>query len=212
MSKTKEKIKAAALSLFNQHGYFPVTIRQIAQALDMSSGNLNYHYPKREDILEGLYFDMVQHFDARVANLPQQAISLPQIRADIYGSMLIMTQYRFFWTDLYRLLQVCMTISEHFHQAFAQRQAGYQFLFQVLTEQGLLNSPTFPNEHKLLIERMISFSNTWLYASILYQGAAMDEAYISQQADALLLMLHPYMTAMGQRQLLEVVEEGVRSI
>ena len=201
MSKTKEKIKSASLALFNEHGYFRITIRQIAQELGMSSGNLNYHFAKREDILEQLYFDMVQHFDARVAALPQQTISLPQIRADIYGSMLIMTDYRFIWTDLYRLLQLSPRISEHFAEALARRQAGYQFLFQVLQQQHLLKPPAFANEYNLLIDRIVNFSNTWLYASALY-NLPLDQAYIARQADTLLLMLHPYCTESGREQLI----------
>ncbi|MEL6836506.1 MAG: TetR/AcrR family transcriptional regulator [Bacteroidota bacterium] len=210
MTKTKEKIKSAALSLFNEHGYFSITIRQIAQELGMSSGNLNYHYPKREDILEALYFDMVQHFDARVAALPQREISLSQIRTDIYDSMVIMANYRFFWTDLYRLLHLSTLINEHFNQALKQRRAGYSYLFQVLQQQGLLNPPSFAQEYQLLIERMISFSNTWLYASILYEGQYEDEHYIAQQADMLLLMLHPYLQSEGRAELLKLVKASMK--
>ncbi|MEL6972651.1 MAG: TetR/AcrR family transcriptional regulator [Bacteroidota bacterium] len=159
-----------------------------------------------EDILEALYFDIVQHFDARAAALPQREISLPQIRTDIYDSMVIMANYRFFWTDLYRLLHLSPPINEHFNRALEQRRAGYVFLFQVLQQQGLLNPPSFAQEHQLLTERMISFSNTWLYASILYEGQSVNEQFITQQANMLLLMLHPYLQAEGRTQLLELIK------
>jgi AcrR family transcriptional regulator len=41
----------------------------IALELNMSSGNLNYHFKKREDIFEALYFEMVLEFDERIESL-----------------------------------------------------------------------------------------------------------------------------------------------
>ena len=58
MSKKKKLILEAARTLFNERGYSQVTIRMIALELNMSSGNLNYHFKKREDIFETLYFEI----------------------------------------------------------------------------------------------------------------------------------------------------------
>ena len=203
MTKTRDKILQTACDLFNQHGYFPVTIRQIATALGISSGNLNYHFRTREDILETLYFDMVTHFDARVAALPQQEFSLAQMRDDILGSMKIMLEYRFFWTDLYQLLRQSDRIQDHFNTALQNRKQGYAFLFQALRERQWLRPAAFPDEYELLAKPMIHFSNTWLYAAVLYPEIKIDDAYINQQADALLLMLHPYFRAEEQVNLLQ---------
>ena len=46
MSKTKQKILDVSKGLFNAKGFSNVTIRMIAQELNMSSGNLNYHLKK----------------------------------------------------------------------------------------------------------------------------------------------------------------------
>ena len=62
MSDRKAKILTTARALFNKEGFSNVTIRMIAQGLEISSGNLTYHYQKREDIFEALYFEMVSEF------------------------------------------------------------------------------------------------------------------------------------------------------
>lgn len=205
MKKTKVRILEIARTLFNERGFLNVTIRQIAEELGMSSGNLNYHYRKREDILEALYFEMVEHFDARVAALPQQEISFEQIRTDIYSSMQLMLDYRFFWTDLYQLLQLRETIHSHFQEALNRRIKGYQFLFQALQGKGLMLPPNFAEEHELLGSQMIHFGNTWLYAAILYPNNKIDENYAKRQTDVLIMMLHPYLTARGQKALKSVL-------
>ena len=76
MKNTRQKILDTSRNLFNDLGYSQVTIRMIASKLNMSSGNLNYHFRKREDILEALYFEMVQVFDERVQTLDSKQISL----------------------------------------------------------------------------------------------------------------------------------------
>ena len=47
----------------------------IAVELKISSGNLNYHFKNREDVLEALYFEMVSEFDSRVNQLGETEIS-----------------------------------------------------------------------------------------------------------------------------------------
>ena len=93
--KKKELILEAARVLFNENGYDQVTVRRIALQLNMSSGNLNYHYKKREDIFEALYFDMVLEFDKRIENLNNIEVSIAQVRNDIEQSMRRMIYYKF---------------------------------------------------------------------------------------------------------------------
>ncbi len=199
MSKTKEKIASAAKSLFNSEGYGSVTIRMIALKLDMSSGNLNYHFKKKEDILESLYFDMVTEFDRRIAELGTAELSLESIKADIESSMERMLEYVFFWTDLYNLLRSNQKIAAHFESVYEKRVAGYQFMLNSLLERGLMCGFEFQEEANLLIERMINFSDTWIYASALYHKK-IDNVYLLRQASQLISMLYPYLSQAGKEE------------
>ena len=61
--KTRDKILQTALNLFNQHGVPNVTLRRIAAEMFISQGNLNYHFKHREDIIEALYFQLLETFE-----------------------------------------------------------------------------------------------------------------------------------------------------
>jgi AcrR family transcriptional regulator len=50
----RDMILSKALVLFNERGYMEVGVRQIARELDISPGNLTYHFGKKEDILMAL--------------------------------------------------------------------------------------------------------------------------------------------------------------
>ncbi|MDP5170477.1 MAG: TetR/AcrR family transcriptional regulator, partial [Bacteroidia bacterium] len=63
--KTKVRILQTALKLYNEHGVYnphgeQITARRIAAELNMSDGNLRYHFPSREDIVRGLYDELVE--------------------------------------------------------------------------------------------------------------------------------------------------------
>lgn len=45
MNTTKERIRRTASRLFSERGYRAVTMRNIADELGISVGNLTYHYP-----------------------------------------------------------------------------------------------------------------------------------------------------------------------
>ena len=201
MNSTKRSILDTALRLFNELAYSKVTIRMIAQALDMSSGNLNYHYKKRDAILEALYFDMVRVFDERIEQLEQKEINFNTIKEDIKDSMERMIEFRFFWTDFYNLLQQNETIKRHFTDAYVNRKKGTKLLFSILIKKGLMKSASHPKEHDFLIEKMIGFSNTWLYTSSVYKTEKLTATFIDRQADILLSFLYPYLTETGKKQL-----------
>ena len=199
MSKTKKRILSKALELFNMHGYANVTIRMIAKANQMSAGNLNYHFQKREDILEALYFEMVAHFDARVERLEETDISFQQIWEDIIQSMERMLHYRFFWSDMYYLLKLNPNINKHFSSVYEKRIRGYQYLYKVLIEKNWMRPPAFDNEYILLAERMLHYGNTWLYGARLY--AEVDAIDLAHYARQLIAFLSPYLSEPAKNEL-----------
>ncbi len=205
MKNTRENILNTSKILFNELGYSQVTIRMIALQLKMSSGNLNYHFKKRENILEALYFEMVEVFDQRINELDEQSSSLKVIKQEIQKSMTRMVEFKFFWTDLFNLLKQNNNIRKHFEEAYQNRIKGHHFLLKMLRAKNLLQEPTFIKEHQFLIERMTDYGNTWLYASSLYEQNEITTIYIENQANILLSMYYPYLTDLGKEEFKELI-------
>ncbi|SFT38599.1 transcriptional regulator, TetR family [Lishizhenia tianjinensis] len=198
-SKTKIKILAAARKLFNEQGFSQVTIRMIAMELNMSAGNLNYHYKTREEILEALYFEMVEMFDTRVKDLGNTPITFATIQADMLSSLRQMLDYRFIWTDLYNLLRINEKMKHHFEQVYQDRYKGYEFLFDYLQQKEWMAPFDSKKEKHLLIERMIALSNTSLYNSFIYDNE-IDEQELLELCHQLMYMFHPYLTPLGKSE------------
>lgn len=204
MSNTKKKILEVARNLFNEQSYGSVTIRMIAQELNMSSGNLNYHYKKREDIFEALYFEMVAEFEKRIKELPQKEISISQVREDIKQSMERMVLYKFFWTDLYNVLKISTKVNEHFIAAFGGRIQGCFLLFDELINLKLMKGISNEWERKFLAERMIDYGNTWLYSTGLYDKQ--EQPNINYHVNAYLGLLYPYLTSKGKIEVEKILK------
>jgi AcrR family transcriptional regulator len=206
MTHRKSNILSASRLLFNAKGYSHVTVRMIALELKISSGNLNYHFKKREDILEALYFDMVSAFDERVKALGTKALSLKTVKHDILTSLERMVDYRFFWTDLYNLLRLNKKVKSHFEEAYKNRFNGCLLLFDILEKTGVMKPSEFNNERQFLAERMINFSNTLLYNSSLYHED-INKTYLELQSNNLMSMLYPYFTDLGKDEFKNLVPD-----
>ena len=59
--KTKDRIVQASLELFNAHGERNVTTNHIASHLNISPGNLYYHFRNKEEIIRNIFDRYAQH-------------------------------------------------------------------------------------------------------------------------------------------------------
>ena len=143
---------------------------------------------------------MVEVFDERVKELNDKIISLAYVKRSVMSSMERMLKYRFFWTDLYFLLKSNQRIRTHFEQVKLERKAGYKFLFDFLIQTNIMKKSPFTEGYAVLIERMIDYGNTWLYASLLYTVREDNIDVTVDYSFRLLSMIYPYLTNEGQRE------------
>jgi len=71
-SKTKEKILATSLALFNHEGEAQVSAVDVASVIGISPGNLYYHYKGKDEIIAALFED----FDAEIRQVSSIAIKV----------------------------------------------------------------------------------------------------------------------------------------
>lgn len=94
---TKKKILQAALVLFNEGNTQMATTNHIAKAINISPGNLHYHYKNREEIIRVLYKQMRKEMSLPVEALPKTILELNRHQEDLLN---ILWEYRFFYKEL----------------------------------------------------------------------------------------------------------------
>ncbi len=197
--KTKDRILQTALRLFNEQGLPKVTLRTIANEMNISQGNLNYHYKKREDIIEALYFELAERIDTRMTQNQVPEISL-KLLFDTSGLVMAsLYEYRFLLLDFAQIMRENETIRKHFLELSARREQEFLFLFQGLEKKGLMRPETFQNEYAFLYERIKLMGDFWISsAEIAYPQ--LNDQVIAHYSRVISLEIYPYLTRKGQAE------------
>ena len=95
----KTQILRESKRQFNELGVANVTIRMLAKSMGMSSGNLNYHFKKRKDILENLFEEIETFENDFVEAVSDDNISFGRYKKVSLIYMEKMADYRFAWLD-----------------------------------------------------------------------------------------------------------------
>jgi AcrR family transcriptional regulator len=96
---TRHRILVASLLLFNENGVPRTTINEIADELDISPGNLHYHFRRKSQIVDALTAEF--QADARKVLQPPEpdAVSLDDFWWFLHNLLELKGTYRFMLTD-----------------------------------------------------------------------------------------------------------------
>ncbi len=200
MKDTRNKILTAARKLFNEEGLNNVTLRQIAQSINISQGNLNYHFKLKEDILEVLYFNLVEEMDLQISSMNTQHSHLNFLYETSKLSMEIMYDYRFILIDYSYIMNTNSTIKSHYGKLQKSRLNQFQLLFSELIKNGLMRPAEFDSEYLRLYERMNIVGDGWINVYNTF-GA---EKSIGYYCDLLFEMIYTYLTDFGKQQYMAI--------
>lgn len=96
----KEKILQKALELFNKQGVESITTRHIAKEINISQGNLHYHFPNKEVIMQKLYDEFKKEVSEASHYTKKQAdFDLNDLWSSKVMNFRIMIKYSFLFTD-----------------------------------------------------------------------------------------------------------------
>lgn len=200
MSKTKERILEKALELLNEQGVAQVTIRGIGDQLNMSPGNLSYHYANVDVMVEALYFRLVAELDALIAEGMQlastQGIDLPFTYHSIERTFSIFQRYKFLMLDFADIMRRHEPIKKHFRELAKVRQGQFLPLIAALQAGGWVEAERYPGQFQDWIEQASLIGDYWMAsAEIMLDG---DSDYKRKHYVRLFFAtLAPHLTARG---------------
>lgn len=199
---TKSKILTTALKLFNEFGLAKVTLRNIAKKMGISQGNLCYHYKKREDILEALYYQLVALMDEVVH---QAGMSLPTLSSSFQTSKRMMQHfydYRFFMLDFVQIMRENKSIHHHYKALSTLRKQQFLGMFELWIHEGLMRPEEFEGEFDNLYLRSNILGDFWLSSAIVQEELNAD--LVARYNHIIFQNLYPYLTPKGKKQFQEI--------
>jgi AcrR family transcriptional regulator len=138
MTDTKTRILDAALALFNAQGTANVTTNHIAAALEISPGNLYYHYRNKAEIVRALFTRIQSAWADNYAVPPGTMPSVPLMEAMLAGNFDIQARYRFFFRDLTLLLNADPDLAATYRANRAAGLANTKALISLFVDAGVL--------------------------------------------------------------------------
>ena len=119
--RTAERILEVTLDLFNRFGEPNVSTTLISAELGISPGNLYYHYPAKDELINSLF----DRYERSLTELLQAADNVSNVEdAWLFFHMLfeLIWQYRFLYRDLNDLLSKNRRLETHFQRALAGKE------------------------------------------------------------------------------------------
>lgn len=191
MNETKQKILVESLRLFNDRGISNVALRNIADELGISVGNLQYHFKKREDIIETLYFQLVGKMESIFFIGANDLLeSFLKISTEIIS---ILYEYHFFLLDFTTITRRNQKIKKHYSELSKRREDEFLKIVDIFIENGLFRKEMLKNEYANLFKRVEVISNFW-FSSILIQAEEVSKESVEEYSLIISQGIYPYLT------------------
>lgn len=131
----KDVIVKTAIRLFNQKGFAHVSMKQVADELKMSAGNLSYHFKTKEVLLSHIYSQM--RIEAVDYILPETYLTLHHFEEIIQKFIQHQQQYAFFFQDVVNIVRAYPAIATQYHETTQKRfeQARQLIDYYIKTER-----------------------------------------------------------------------------
>jgi len=137
---TRNRILVASLLLFNEHGEPRTTTNDIADEVDISPGNLHYHFKRKAQIVEAL-LDEFQADARRVLETPDhEPVSIDDFWLFLHLLLEFTAAYRFLFRDLEALTEAYPKVGRvlgHFAKGLA---AVFELHLRALSAAGVLET------------------------------------------------------------------------
>jgi AcrR family transcriptional regulator len=158
--RTRERILEVSLRLFNEQGEPQVTTSAIADEMNISPGNLYYHFRNKDDIVNALFEQYEREVDGLLA-LPERRVADVE-DAWLFLHLLFETiwRHRFVYRDLSDLLTRNRKVEMRFRGILERKTRAARRLCDGLAAAGQLRASDF--EIDALATNMVVVATWWL--------------------------------------------------
>jgi AcrR family transcriptional regulator len=138
--QTKQRILDTSLALFNAQGEPNVTTNHIADELEISPGNLYYHFRNKDDIIEQIFARFEERMDAALAAPSDRLPELEDIWLQLHLVFECISEYRFLYRDIVDILSRNRTIRLRFARILKRASDNAAAVMRGLVRSGAMRA------------------------------------------------------------------------
>ncbi len=200
--KTKDKIILEAVKLFNEQGLHFVGVRELARALQISPGNLSYHFSRKDDIIVEILKRLRVANNKAYREYQEGAATLE--RFFVLLRQVFQNQYDFRGITLLSVRQIFKDLSAlgfDYDAVQKKRKAFFRNTFQAFIEDGRLKEEREREDIEFLVSVMTLIGRFWL-----------SESQVSFRNWEREKVIDYYLRLLARHFLLFATEKGAREI
>ncbi len=189
--KTRDRILQVALALFNEEGEAPQSAVDIANALDMSPGNLYYHFKGKDAIIRALFDDfehemriILRGSRGKITSIEDNWIYNYIILEEIYD-------FRFFYRNLGELLARYPDLAVRFRALLAEKRQTITSLLKGLDQRGVLFLG--PRMGDVITDQILSALTFWLNLDVIEGSKVTPSTLIHKTVFQIMALVAPHM-------------------
>ncbi len=202
--RTAERILETTLDLFNRFGEPNVSTTLISAELRISPGNLYYHYPAKDELINALF----DRYNASLDELLGASTGVRNVEDAwffMHTLFELIWQYRFLYRDLNDLLSKNRRLETHFQSVLKHKTRAMRTLLDGMQRAGALQIDS--RELEPTATSMVVVLTYWLsFEYVRDPRRALEpesaQAALLRGAHHVLNLLMPYLEASQRAQLL----------
>ena len=188
--QTRQRILDASLAMFNAQGEPNVTTNHIADELEISPGNLYYHFRNKDDIIEHLFSRYEERIDAALTAPEGRLPGLEDIWLQLHLVFECIWDYRFLYRDLANILSRNRRLRIRFARILRRADEQAHDVMRGLLQNGVMRASA--DELDAAATNVLVIATFWLnYASA--RGDKDEQASIRAGIVQVMMLLAPFL-------------------
>lgn len=188
--QTRQRILDASLSMFNAQGEPNVTTNHIADELEISPGNLYYHFRNKDDIIEQLFAGYEVRMDAALTAPEGRLPGLEDVWLQLHLVFECIWDYRFLYRDLVDILSRNRRLRMRFARILKRADEQAHRVMRGLVQAGVMRASAA--ELDAAATNILVIATFWLnYASA--RGDKDEQASIRDGIVQVMMLIAPFL-------------------
>lgn len=177
--------------MFNEEGEQNVTTVDIAHELDISPGNLYYHFKGKDSIIQSLFDDFEQDMNELCCAKAVRRLNIRDQWFYIYVIFEQIHRYRFLYLNLTDILQRLPNIEKRFKRLITLKQNSVLSITKVLSRHKLIRASEY--EQQRLAETVTMTLIYWFPYQLLSKQTQLTETLIHTGVNQIMSLFGPYL-------------------
>ncbi len=193
MGKTQHKIIKGAIDLFNQRGVGAVRVHDIASHVNISPGNLTYHFKTKKELMLAVFQEM------RTRLIEMEAVNQGHVENAEWGKILryyfhFQIKYRFFNRDILEIVNILPEIRNAYQKQLKQIIEFSKNAIDVYVQNGYMKPEAHEGHYLTLVQNGLAILTSWL---IQWEVLGDEKIDITGGILSVIELYYPYFTETG---------------